>query len=73
MLVTTVGNEQLWEQFHFEITLGSGAQMFHDVTLTPAGTATPEFTGPTWMAVIPLTALLVLFARNRGRRERIRQ
>jgi hypothetical protein len=73
ILVTTVGNEQLWEQFHFEITLGTGSQMSNDVTLTPAGTATPEFTGPTWMAAIPLTALLVLFAGNRRRKERIRQ
>jgi hypothetical protein len=73
ILVTTVGEEQLWEQFYFEITLGgSGAQTFHDVTLTPKGTATPEFTSSTWTAVIPLTALLVLFSRNRGRRKRIR-
>ena len=73
ILVTTVGEEQLWEQFYFEITLGgSGAQTFHDVTLTPKGTATPEFTSSNWMAVIPLTALLVLFSRNRGRRKRIR-
>jgi hypothetical protein len=71
MLVTTLGNEQLWEQSHFEITLGSGAQTFRDATLTPTGTATPEFTGPIWVAAIPLTALLVFFARNRARKERV--
>ena len=73
MLVTTVGNEQLWEQFHFEITLGSGAQMFNDVTLTPAGTATAEFTGLIWMAAIPLTTLLVSFVKNRATKERVHQ
>jgi hypothetical protein len=72
ILVTTVGEEQLWEQFHFEITCGSGSQTFRDVTLTPAGTATPEFTTPAWMAVIPPAVLLVLFAK-RGRGKRIRQ
>jgi hypothetical protein len=42
ILVTTVGEEQLWEQSYFEITLGgSGTQTFRDVTLTPASTATP--------------------------------
>jgi hypothetical protein len=74
MHVTTVGEEQLWEQYNFEITLnGSGAQMSRDVTLTPTGTATPEFTSPAWMAAIPLTALLTFFSKNRARRKRIRQ
>ena len=74
MLVTTAGEEQLWEQFYFEITLaGSGAQTSRDVTLTPTRTATPEFTNPIWTIVVPLTAALILVSRNRGKRNRIRQ
>jgi hypothetical protein len=75
ILVTTVGDEQLWQQFQFQVTLaGSGAQTFHDVTLTAAGIPTPEFTSPTWITVIPLFALLILFSKNRDRRrKRIQQ
>jgi hypothetical protein len=74
MQVTTVGEEELWEQYNFEITLnGSGAQMSRDVTLTPASTSTPEFISPAWMAVMPLTALLTLFANHRVKRKRMHQ
>jgi hypothetical protein len=74
MQVTTVGEEELWEQSNFEITLnGSGAQMSRDVTLTPASAPMPEFTSPAWMAVMPLTALLILFANDRIRRKRMHQ
>jgi hypothetical protein len=73
LFVTTIGEEQLWEQSNFEITLdGNGAQVSRDVTLTPASTAMPEFTSP-WIAVIPLTASLILFSKNRARRRRVRQ
>jgi hypothetical protein len=69
ILVTTIGEEQLWQTYQFEITLsGPGAHTFRDVTLTPSGTATPEFTGPAWTAVIPLTALMILLSRRRNRR-----
>jgi hypothetical protein len=73
ILVTTVGEEQLWEKLQFEITFGRGSQTFRDVTLTPAGTATPEFTSSTWITVIPLSVLLVLLPKSRVRRKRIRQ
>jgi hypothetical protein len=68
-LVTTIGEEQLWQTFQFEITIsGPGAHTFRDVTLAASGTATPEFTGPAWAAVIPLTALMILLSRRRSRR-----
>jgi hypothetical protein len=55
--------------YPFEITIsGPGAHTFRDVTLTPSGTATPEFTGPAWTAAIPLTALMILLSRRRNRR-----
>ena len=69
--VTTIGEEQLWQPFQFEITLaGPGVHTFSDVTLAPSSTATPEFTGPVWTAVIPLTALMILLSRRRNRRTR---
>jgi len=67
--VTTIGEEQLWQPFRFEIILaGPGVHAFSDVTLAPPSTATPEFKGPAWTAVIPLTALLILFSRRRNNR-----
>jgi hypothetical protein len=72
ILVTTIGGEQLWEQLNFEINCEIGSQTFRDVTLTPAGAATPEFTSPTWMAILPLSTLLALSMKSRGRGKRIR-
>ena len=67
--VTTIGEEQLWQPFQFEIILaGPGVHAFRDVTLAPPNIATPEFTDPAWTAVIPLIALLILFSRRRNRR-----
>jgi hypothetical protein len=67
--VTTIGEEQLWQPFQFEITVaGPGDHTFRDVTLSTSTIATPEFATPAWAAVIPLTALLILFSRRRHRR-----
>lgn len=73
-LITTIGEEQLWEPLSFEVVLAmNGAHTFRDVTLTTSSTAAPEFASPTWTVVVPLTALLIFFSRNRGKRKLIHQ
>lgn len=73
-LVTTIGEEQFWEQFYFEITLpGGGAHTFRDVALTQSSATMPEFTGLTWALVVSLTAPLILLSRRRSRSDTRRQ
>ena len=68
-LVTTIGEEQLWQQFQFEIVLAKpGVHTFRDVTLTTTGTATPELPSPMLATVIPLASFLILFSKRRDRR-----
>jgi len=64
--VTTIGEEQLWQPFQFDITVaGPGDHTFRDVTLTTSAIATPEFATPAWAAVVALSALLTLLSRRR--------
>jgi len=73
-LVTTIGEEQLWEQFYFDITLGGGGvHTFRDVTLTTSSTMMPEFTSAIWAAVLSLGVPLILLSRLGSRRARRRQ
>jgi hypothetical protein len=63
ILVTTVGEEQLWEPYQFDITLaGPGVHTSRDVTLTTSLIATPEFTAPAVMTLISLTAVLTFLS-----------
>jgi len=72
-LVTTIGEEQLWERFYFEITLGGGGvHTFRDVMLTTSSTMTPEFTSVIWAAVLSLAAPLILLSKRPSRRDRTR-
>jgi len=64
--VTTIGEEELWQPFYFEIIIsGPGVHTFCDVSLTSAGVATPEFTSATFATVILITALLILLPKRR--------
>lgn len=66
--VTTIGEEQLWEPFQFNITVaGPGDHTSRDVTLAASTIATPEFAAPVWAAVVALSALLPLLSRRRYR------
>lgn len=68
-LVTTIGEEQLWEPLYFEIILDRmGVHTFRDVTLTTLSAALPEFTSPAWTIVVPLTASLIILSSRRGRK-----
>jgi hypothetical protein len=69
--VTTIGEEQLWQPFHFEIMIsGPGAHTFCDITLTGAGVATPEFTSATLATVVLMITLLIFLPkRQRNRRQ----
>jgi hypothetical protein len=68
-LVTTIGEEELWELMRLEITVaGSGACTFRDVVLTPAAIPTPEFTNPAWTTLIPLSVLMIFLSRRRHKR-----
>jgi hypothetical protein len=69
ILVTTVGNEQLWQPFQFEIVLSrTGVHIFNDVTLQTAETVTPEFTSQTWVFAIPLIATSALVSKRQRNR-----
>jgi hypothetical protein len=69
LYVSTIGEEQLWERFEFSIVLArTGVHTNRDIVLVASGTRTPEFTTPTWAAVILLTLLLVLIRSNKRRR-----
>jgi hypothetical protein len=73
LLVTTVGEEQLWEPFYFEIILArTGVHTFRDVVLATSGTPMPEFENLTWPAVISLTALSIFLSKRRSVRSRPR-
>jgi len=66
--VTTIGKEELWEPYEFEITLSKpGVHTFHDVTLITSSTVTPEFADTFWATVIPLISLLILLSRKRSK------
>jgi len=66
--VTTIGEEQLWQPFQFEITVaGPGDHTSRDITLTTSAIATPEFATPVWAAVVALSAVLTLLSRRRNR------
>ena len=69
-LVTTVGEQQLWEPFYFEITIVRSAYSFREVQLTTAGILTPEFVDLAWTAVASPAALLILLSRRRKKRLR---
>jgi len=70
-LVTTIGEEQLWESVEFEIVLAKGGvHVFRDVTLTVSGTATPEFPSFTLAMVVPFAASLILLSKRRRKTAR---
>jgi len=70
-LVTTIGDEQLWELMQFEINVGgNGASAFRDVILVRSSLQTPEFTNPVWMTLIPLSVLIILVSKRRLRKTR---
>jgi hypothetical protein len=70
-LVTTIGEEQLWEPVEFEIVLAKGGvHVFRDVTLTVSGTATPEFPSFTLAMVVPFAASLILLSKRRRKTAR---
>jgi hypothetical protein len=65
-LVTTVGEEGLWEPVEFEIVLTrGGVHAFRDVTLTVAGTPTPEFPSFILAMATPFVASLILLTKRR--------
>jgi hypothetical protein len=69
LLVTTIGQEQLWEPLYFEITLPiSGSHTFRDIVLTATEKEVPEFTSSTWLMVIILTSLPMILSRRRSGR-----
>jgi len=69
--VTTIGEEQLWQSFQFEITVaGPGDHTFRDITLPTSGVATPEFGAPVWGAAIMLSALSIILSRRRSKNTR---
>jgi hypothetical protein len=69
--VTTVGEEQLWQSFRFEITVaGPGDHTFRDITLPTSGVATPEFGAPVWGAAVTLSALSIILSRRRSKNTR---
>jgi hypothetical protein len=66
--VTTIGEEQLWEDFQSVITVaGPGDHTFRDITLRTSGVATPEFGAPIWGAAITLSALSIILSRRRSK------
>ena len=68
--VTTIGEERLWEPFYFDITLARSANAFREADLTTASTPIPEFTDPTLIPIISLTAVLIMLAKRRSKRRR---
>jgi hypothetical protein len=69
--VTTIGEEQLWQSFQFEITVaGPGDHTFRDITLPTSGMATPEFGAPVWGAAITFSALSIILSRRRSKNTR---
>jgi len=71
ILVTTVGNEQLWETFEFDTLLSrAGVHTTRDIVLTTSGTPTPELPTATLTMIIPF-ALLIVLVRTRKRRSQV--
>ena len=65
-LVTTIGEEALWEPAEFEIVLaGGGVHVFRDVTLAVSSTTAPEFPSSTMAMIAPFATSLILFSRLR--------
>jgi hypothetical protein len=64
-LATTIGEEQLWKPFEFEIILSRpGVQTFADVTLVISGTETPEFASPELATLVSLIALAISISKR---------
>ena len=73
-LVTTIGEEQLWEPYNFDIVFSRpGVHVSKDVTLTVSGTATPEFTNLAFTAAIPMVALLIMSSKRRSSRSQTKR
>lgn len=64
--VTTIGEEQFWEQKLFPVVLsGSGFHVFADILLVPSGIVTPEFGAPIALLMVSLIVPLILLLRRR--------
>jgi hypothetical protein len=72
--VTTIGEEQFWEPYNFDIVFSRpGVHVSKDVTLTVSGTATPEFTNLAFTAAIPMVALLIMSSKRRNGRSQTKR
>lgn len=72
--VTTIGEEQLWKPYNFDIVVSRpGVSVSKDVTLTVSGTATPEFTNLAFTAAIPIVALLIMSSKRRNGRSQTKR
>jgi hypothetical protein len=72
--VTTIGEEQFWEPYNFDIVFSRpGVHVSKDVALTVSGTATPEFTNLAFTAAIPMVALLIMSSKRRNGRSQTKR
>jgi len=73
-IVTTTGEEQLWEPYSFETVFSRpGMHVSNDVTLTVSSTATSEFTNLVFTAAIPMVALLIMPSKRRNGRSQTKR